>query len=387
MNTTQRYSFDFFFLNHLVLLSFHLYLPYSRFFASLLLSLIFFCFILFYNKHPAVSGFSNPLFFLLLLTMSSSYLKPTKQLLLGTLSLVLLLLTTPVAADTYSALGCFTDADGSLASRYMYQSSGYCSVNCTSYHYFYIQNVNCYCTNTMPTTEGTCTIQCPGFGEVTCGGAGSYNYWENLVYDGTDASSSSAAGSSTAASSSKLSSSASSSSPTTTDSTKTSETTADSSTLQTVVTQSDSETTVYLTSPNSQTTASSSHTAASSASATGGSDKQNDSSSGVSGGAIAGIIVGVVGAIAIIAVAIFFWRRRRGQNAYTSSRSPNGFTDPFGARAEDKMAFGHTPPDSFMAIDQRLNPVMLGERRLSEGSIADERDYSRKILRVANPDS
>lgn len=69
------------------------------------------------------------------------------------------------------------------------------------------------------------------------------------------------------------------------------------------------------------------------------------------------------------------------------SKSPHGFTDPFGARTEDKMAFGNPPPEAFMAVDQRLNPVMLGERRLSEGSIADERDYSRKILRVANPDS
>lgn len=37
-------------------------------------------------------------------------------------------------------------------------------------------------------------------------------------------------------------------------------------------------------------------------------------------------------------------------------------------------------------VDQRLNPAMLGERRISDGSLADEQDYSRKILRVANPD-
>jgi cell wall integrity and stress response component len=39
-----------------------------------------------------------------------------------------------------------------------------------------------------------------------------------------------------------------------------------------------------------------------------------------------------------------------------------------------------------LMVDQRLNPVMLGRRRISEGSLADEADYSRKILRVANPD-
>ena len=29
---------------------------------------------------------------------------------------------------------------------------------------------------------------------------------------------------------------------------------------------------------------------------------------------------------------------------------------------------------------------MMGRRRLSEGSLVDEADYSRKVLQVANPD-
>ncbi|KAI5952881.1 hypothetical protein KGF54_003748 [Candida jiufengensis] len=37
-------------------------------------------------------------------------------------------------------------------------------------------------------------------------------------------------------------------------------------------------------------------------------------------------------------------------------------------------------------IDPRLNPIMMGRRRLSEGSLADEADYSRKVLQVANPE-
>lgn len=66
------------------------------------------------------------------------------------------------------------------------------------------------------------------------------------------------------------------------------------------------------------------------------------------------------------------------------SRTPS---DPFGSRIlDDKLAFA-PPAEDFMAVDQRLNPVMLGERRFSEGSLADDRDYSRKILRVANPDN
>jgi len=36
--------------------------------------------------------------------------------------------------------------------------------------------------------------------------------------------------------------------------------------------------------------------------------------------------------------------------------------------------------------DQRLDPVLLQQRRLSDGSIADNQDYSRRILKVTNPD-
>lgn len=136
-------------------------------------------------------------------------------------------------------------------------------------------------------------------------------------------------------------------------------------------------------------------------------------------------MVGVLAGFAALGLFVFLWRRRASarNDAYTgSSKSPLGFSDPFRDQrmmAEHKASLsggssssigqsqgGHgatpvVPPlnfgglgglqppleNHFMAVDQRLNPVMLGERRLSEGSIADERDYSRKILRVANPDA
>ena len=39
-------------------------------------------------------------------------------------------------------------------------------------------------------------------------------------------------------------------------------------------------------------------------------------------------------------------------------------------------------------VDPRLNPIMMGRKRLSDGSLADEAtaDYTRKVLQVANPD-
>jgi cell wall integrity and stress response component len=93
----------------------------------------------------------------------------------------------------------------------------------------------------------------------------------------------------------------------------------------------------------------------------------------------------VVVALAIIGAVLVFLKRRRTQDEYYSpSSSPAGFgnfKEPFGVRPPEP-AYGA----GVVAVDQRLNPVMLGERRISEGSLADARDYSRKILRVANPD-
>jgi cell wall integrity and stress response component len=318
------------------------------------------------------------------INMLDSYFKLTRHLLLLTAATTLFT-ALPVSAQNLNGLGCYTDADGKLASRYLYQSSSYCYNNCTDYHYFYIQNVNCYCTNTKPTTQGTCNIRCPGFGTDTCGGPSSYNYWENLLYIGTDEGLSSGISSASSSTKTKTTQSTTGTSMTATQSsthttsTETSQDSSETSSTSTgleTITNSAKET-VFVTKstvPSGSTTPSQS------------APVEQNKSGGISGGAIAGIVVGVFGGIAALVAILIFWKRRNNQSAYTASRSPNHFVDPFGARAEDKMAFSHAPPDAFMAIDQRLNPVMLGERRLSEGSIADERDYSRKILRVANPD-
>jgi cell wall integrity and stress response component len=125
--------------------------------------------------------------------------------------------------------------------------------------------------------------------------------------------------------------------------------------------------TVYVTSPGStflsnasniETTVIQSAPAESQASSSGG---------GVSGGEAAGIAIGVLALIGIGAAAFFIIRRRRRddyQKQYEGSgfgSSPGSLNRPFGT-------------------DQRLEPQML--KRESVGSLADENDYSRKILRV-----
>lgn len=91
----------------------------------------------------------------------------------------------------------------------------------------------------------------------------------------------------------------------------------------------------------------------------------------------AGVVVGVVVIAAIGGGAIFFVRRRRNaeiEEEHRRNAAVNAFIN------------GSKPPGSSGSIsmtDSRLDPVMA-HRRLSDGSIADNQDYSRRILRVTN---
>ncbi len=108
---------------------------------------------------------------------------------------------------------------------------------------------------------------------------------------------------------------------------------------------------------------------------------QAPSSGGSNTGAIAaGVVVAVVAVIAIIGGVFFYLRRRRNQEMEDEHRrnaSVNAFIN------------GAKPPGSSGGLsmtDSRLDPVMAN-RRFSSGSIADNQDYSRKILRVSTTGS
>lgn len=92
-------------------------------------------------------------------------------------------------------------------------------------------------------------------------------------------------------------------------------------------------------------------------------------------GIVAGCVVGVL-AVAGGAIGIWFFMRRRRNSEIEEEHRRNAAVNAF--------ISGSKPPSSSGSIsmtDSRLDPVMA-HRRMSDGSIADNEDYSRKILRV-----
>lgn len=351
-------------------------------------------------------------------------------------SLWLISVATVAVADGIS-LGCYattaTDMVDVTVDDPNFMSSKTCNNACSALGkaIFVVNDKTCWCGGSIPAqsakaTPDMCNISCPGYPSESCGGKSGntpyFNFFQATHPNGSpiansystqgaksSATSSSSGGSSSAVSSDKPSSSATtpsssdttsstpsttSTSTSTTDSSTTPGSSSDTSDSSSATTESSgSPTTSQPTRTSGTSMTSASSDAQSSASPTAGSQNKEEnkdkSGGGISGGAIAGIVIGVVVGIALVGLAFFILRRRRQSYEYQTSASDRyGFTDdPFTTAAEDKMNFSHNGTSAFVPVDQRLNPALINQRRMSEGSIADEQDYSRKILRVANPDA
>lgn len=111
------------------------------------------------------------------------------------------------------------------------------------------------------------------------------------------------------------------------------------------------------------------------------SEGSDEDEGGDDGPNVAGIVAGsVVGVLAVVggAIGIWFFMRRRRNSEIEEEHRRNAAVNAF--------ISGSKPPSSSGSIsmtDSRLDPVMA-HRRMSDGSIADDQDYSRKILRVTN---
>jgi len=250
--------------------------------------------------------------------------------------------------------GCYSSSSGlSKNSTYTFNTKGYCQQQCVPMGMAVQATSNgdeCWCGDSMPPAsakvdDSKCTTTCTGYGPEICGGDGLFSVY--LTGTSTDVPNAQTSGGSSP-------SSESSSSP------KSSATTSASPSVVTIGGQ-----TIVVTAPASQQS----------------SDGNVKSSSGGPNKAAiaAGVVVGIV-IIAAAAGGIFLYlrhrRRRQVEEEYRRNAAVSSFVN------------GGKPPASSGGgssfTDTRLDPSVMAQRRMSDGSIADNEDYSRRILKVTN---
>ncbi|KAI0538563.1 hypothetical protein GGR58DRAFT_501069 [Xylaria digitata] len=231
--------------------------------------------------------------------------------------------------------GCFSSiADMTLLTTDNFNSQGYCAPRCRNkgkpVGATYLKA--CYCGTKLPNSQQLlndtkCNEPCPGYDPEACGGLNAYTVYNTGV--------------------------------------------------QVQVAEADPETTT------SSTTAATSTTSTSQTSATdtpttpaesqAPSEDDKGSKTSVVGIAV-GVVVGVIAAAAIGGGAFFYLRKKRNSELEEEHRRN---------AAVNAFISGGKPPRSSGGVsiaDSRMDPVM--NRRMSDGSIADNQDYSRRILRV-----
>ncbi|KAL4962840.1 WSC domain-containing protein [Aspergillus stella-maris] len=266
------------------------------------------------------------------------------------------------AAAQQTYVGCFTDSTP-LESQgsYQYQSNGYCMNLCYGDNkaVFGLYNSDtCFCGDELPAksseedSDDKCNKPCAAWPTVMCGGSSAYSvyltgYKSNVAYyssgdDDSDSSSSSSNSTSTTSSNSSSD-----------DSTTTS---TDDNSAATVTTTSNSDAEMATVTSNPD-------------------ESSSDKKDGPNTAAIAaGVVIGVVGFAALVGAGFFLWRFKK--------RHP---ADQRLGEMSNVEQFGKPVSQDSMS-DSRFDGDFMAQRRQSNGSIDDDRDFSRRILQVTNPD-
>ena len=250
----------------------------------------------------------------------------------------------PVVLKTMTAIGCFSSSDPLVdQGSYMYQSAGYCQCACAKINKPVMATTagsNCYCGDLLPDSSSTasnasCNSPCDGYGTDSCGGIG---FW-SVALTGVESSVGSYQGSQSSTSTTV--------SPTTAPSESTTH-------APSVITQAGQ--TIVITA--------SSTPSSSSRPSTGGSN---------TAGIAAGVVVGAVLIAAIVGGGLYYLKQRK-RKAVEEEYHRNATVKEFVAGKKSETSSTN---------DARLDPsVMAHHRRMSNGSIADETDFSRRILQV-----
>jgi len=242
------------------------------------------------------------------------------------------------------------------------QSPGYCQQQCVNQNKPVMgttQGSNCYCGDLLPdssdqVSSSQCNSPCNGYDQDMCGGSNAWSVQLTGLDDSVGSESDSQSNSQSSASSAPTSQPA-AVQPTPSPTQKIS---------PSVVTKAS---TIMVTAPG-QTNAQPQETIVTTTNApsSGGPNKA---------GVAAGVVIGVV-AIGAIAGGTFFCLRNRKRRA---------IEDEY--RRNLAGSYGPKPPSTAGSMsDSRLEPSVMFQRRQSDGSIADNQDYSRRILKVTNPD-
>lgn len=210
---------------------------------------------------------------------------------------------------------------------------GYCGTNlCPLSIAFAVSNrTSCYCLEEVPPASNKvdaskCNLSCPGYPDDNCGGANAYQFYDNGVALSIPTADPISSSTTTSASSTATSA------PSTTKA------------------------------PVQSSTSSASSKPTSS---------EESSSKPNTAGIAAGVVIGVVVIAAALGGLWFFMKQRKKralEEEHRRNAEVNAFTKP-----------SHNPFN-----DTRLDPAVLAQRRMSDGSIADNQDYSRRILKVTN---
>ncbi|BCR89410.1 uncharacterized protein ACHE_50608S [Aspergillus chevalieri] len=298
----------------------------------------------------------------------------------------LLLLASPVFGAENSVKYCSSVNTGSDndANTNTFQSIGACTSTCTSdYAFGILQGKNCWCSNIAPNQAtnvniSECNDSCPGYPSDNCGNADEGLYGYIVLMDHMPSSTASASGASSTGTSTGTSS----------ETTGASTTTSGGSTVETIGGE-----------VQTVTIGGSGATAAADTSST--TSKDNDS--GLSSGAVAGVAVGsVAGFLAILALILIWYCSKKRQRANSpdpsmqllDGRNSKGsqmsfmrsiFSDNSTLAGSPTAARNPNPTftDNRMKTDTILYPH--GPRD-SSVSLQDNEDYSRPVLRLANPD-
>ncbi|TGJ84604.1 hypothetical protein E0Z10_g4169 [Xylaria hypoxylon] len=248
---------------------------------------------------------------------------------------------TPAEQAVYGSdtvAGCFSSlADMELLTTDKFNSQGFCAPRCRNNSMpvgaTYLKA--CYCGTKLPNAktllkDTKCNEPCPGYDPEACGGLNAYTVYNTGV--------------------------------------------------QVQVAEAELDTTSSTTTTAASSTTSTSQTSATNVQTTPAeSQKPSEDDSGSKTntvGIAVGVVVGVLVAAAIAGGAFFYLRKKRNSDMEEEHRR-NAAVNAF-------ISGGKPPRSSGGAsiADSRMDPVM--NRRMSDGSIADNQDYSRRILRVTN---